>query len=124
MRKIVPALLLALGALGVLLYWAHVRRATTVAPHTKIHVLKTDTSVWTYLPVTAIYDGQTWTYPNDHIYVELEDDMTVTLAGKYNLAVSEGRLLVNGHEVANGTLNVYLTDEGQVERDTFIRTFE
>jgi hypothetical protein len=122
MRKAIVALAITLTALGALFYYVHWLQVKPPGKHTRVDVVKHNLTVWTYLPITAMYDGQAWTYPNDHIAVEVRDDADITLAGKYRMVVREGHVTVNGQEIADGDLNAFVTDDGQVERHTFIRT--
>jgi hypothetical protein len=94
-------------------------------PHTHIWSGDYGKNIWTYKQVEYIkhQDGNTAEI-KDHVEYQIKDGEFITLNDGIEIKVIDRSIYVGSERIPDNVLNLFITNEGKIEYDTFIRTFE
>ena len=94
-------------------------------PHTHIWYGDHGENIWTYKQVEHIKhrNGNTAEI-KDHVEYQIKDGELVTLKDGIEIMAIDRSIYVGSERIPDDALNLFITNEGKIEYDTFIRTFE
>ena len=94
-------------------------------PHTHIWYGNHEKNVWTYKPVEKIEhrNGNTAEI-KDHFEYQIKDGEIITLKDGIKIKAIDRSIYIGSEQIPDDILNLFITNEGKIEYDTFIRIFE